>query len=352
MSIQIKLPAYVDRFVDRYGHARFYFRRKGGPRFPLPGLPYSVEFMAAYAAALEGQATARGAGSDRVLPGSIDELIADYYGSDQWLSELSDGSRKFRKAILESFREKYGAGKCRAMQRDHIQAIIAKRPASSQKNWIKTLRHLFKFAAAANRIAINPTADVILKKAAKTGGFRPWSEEDVAAYRAFYAVGTTQRLAMELMLNLGIRVSDAAQVGPRDIKAGVLVDYRPQKGRATGGLAINVPVHADLQTAIAAASVRGVKTFLVSDRGEPFKADRLSERVRDWCDAAGLPQCTAHGLRKLCLTRLAEAGCSVFEIMAISGHKNLKEVQTYVDAANRKKLAVTAMDKLKAMADA
>jgi len=32
----------------------------------------------------------------------------------------------------------------------------------------------------------------------------------------------------------------------------------------------------------------------------------------------------------------------VFEIAAISGHKNLKEIQTYVDDANRKKLARAA----------
>ena len=63
---------------------------------------------------------------------------------------------------------------------------------------------------------------------------------------------------------------------------------------------------------------------------------------------AGLPACTSHGLRKLCLTRLAEVGCTVFEIMSISGHKNVEEVQKYVDAANRKKLAVAALGKLQA----
>jgi hypothetical protein len=46
---------------------------------------------------------------------------------------------------------------------------------------------------------------VATKKKPKTGGFRKWTEEDVTAYRAFYAVGTRQRLAVELVLNLGIR---------------------------------------------------------------------------------------------------------------------------------------------------
>jgi hypothetical protein len=45
---------YVDRFVDRHGHPRHYFRRPGCKRIRLPGLPGSAEFMAAYQAALVG----------------------------------------------------------------------------------------------------------------------------------------------------------------------------------------------------------------------------------------------------------------------------------------------------------
>jgi len=48
-------------------------------------------------------------------------------------------------------------------------------------------------------------------------------------------------------------------------------------------------------------------------------------------------------LRKLLLIRLAELGCNTETIMAISGHKNRNEVDTYVAAFNRKKLAGVAM---------
>ena len=51
---------------------------------------------------------------------------------------------------------------------------------------------------------------------------------------------------------------------------------------------------------------------------------------------------------KALFTRLAEVGCTVFEIMSISGHKNVEEVQKYVDTADRKKLAVAALGKLQA----
>jgi hypothetical protein len=41
---------YVHAFKDRHGKPRHYFRRPGQKRVPLPGLPGSAEFIAAYQA--------------------------------------------------------------------------------------------------------------------------------------------------------------------------------------------------------------------------------------------------------------------------------------------------------------
>ena len=41
-------PKFVKPYIDRNGHARFYFRRTGFKAVALPGLPWSPEFMAAY----------------------------------------------------------------------------------------------------------------------------------------------------------------------------------------------------------------------------------------------------------------------------------------------------------------
>jgi hypothetical protein len=49
-----KPPKYVQGFIDRHGTPRFYFRRLGFKRVPLPGLPWSPEFMGAYEEALRG----------------------------------------------------------------------------------------------------------------------------------------------------------------------------------------------------------------------------------------------------------------------------------------------------------
>ena len=64
-------------------------------------------------------------------------------------------------------------------------------------------------------------------------------------------------------------------------------------------------------------------------------------------DAAGLPErCVTHGLRKAAARRLAEAGCSPNEIAAITGHATLAEVARYTRAAEQRRLAEAAMERL------
>ena len=80
-------------------------------------------------------------------------------------------------------------------------------------------------------------------------------------------------------------------------------------------------------------------TLLTTAYGKPFTAAGFGGWFRDRCDEAGLPQCSAHGLRKAACRRLAEAGCSSKVIAAISGHKSLREVERYVEAADQERMA-------------
>jgi len=61
---------------------------------------------------------------------------------------------------------------------------------------------------------------------------------------------------------------------------------------------------------------------------------------------------TFHGLRKSAAARLAEAGCSIEEIAAITGHKTLAMIQHYTKEAEQKKLAANAMAKMEKMMNA
>ena len=65
------------------------------------------------------------------------------------------------------------------------------------------------------------------------------------------------------------------------------------------------------------ASPLGDLTFLVNDRGKPFTAAGFGNKMREWCDQAGLPPCTAHGLKKAGATMAADNGATLHQLMAM-----------------------------------
>jgi hypothetical protein len=64
---------------------------------------------------------------------------------------------------------------------------------------------------------------------------------------------------------------------------------------------------------------------------------------REQCDLAGLPQCSAHGLRKAGATRAAENGATVHALMPIYDWGSPSQAVPYTRAADRKRLAGESM---------
>lgn len=86
--------------------------------------------------------------------------------------------------------------------------------------------------------------------------------------------------------------------------------------------------------------------LLTTEEGEPYSEKGFGNWIKKAATQAGLAHCSAHGLRKAAARRLAEAGCTVHEIMSITGHQRLKEVERYTRAAGRRALADTAIGRI------
>src|SRR5262249_8965815 len=137
------------------------------------------------------------------------------------------------------------------------------------------------------------------------------------------------------------RRGDVIRMGRQHIRDGVLTITQQKTG-----VPVVVPVHPELRAAIDASAGTNL-TFLVTERGRPFPGHSFTAWFRKHCDDAGLPKrCVVHGLRKAAARRLAEAGCTVHEIAAITGHTTLKEVERYTKAFDRERLARAAMGRL------
>ena len=111
---------------------------------------------------------------------------------------------------------------------------------------------------------------------------------------------------------------------------------------------INIPVHPVLAAAIDGLGER--PAFLLTDYGKPFSAAGFGNWFREKARDAGLPdECRAHGLRKATAALLAEAGATPHEIMAVTGHQTLEEVERYTRAARQSLLADSAFRRLGVM---
>jgi integrase len=321
------------KYVQSY-RGYHYFRRRGSPYIQLPGIVGSAEFMEAYQAALAAAPVAIGA-SKRSSPGSVSAAIAEYYGSQAFRS-LTGGTPAKRRAILERFREDYGHKRLATLPKELIVALLDTMAPHSARNWLKTFRHFIRWCESRKLVRSDPTWGIRLKTP-KSDGHHTWSEDEIAAFEAAHPVGSKARLALALGLYTAQRRGDVVRMGRQHI--------RNSERQSKTGAALMIPVHRELQAIIAATPI-GHLTLLTTKSGKSYEANDFSQQFRAWCDAAGLPQhCVFHGLRKAALTRLADAGCTVHEIAAISGHASLKEVERYTKAADQARMARNAMAK-------
>jgi integrase len=149
---------------------------------------------------------------------------------------------------------------------------------------------------------------------------------------------------MHLALYTGLRLNSLAIVGRQHFRDGQLT-IRPEKTKKSSGVVIDIPVLAELQKTID-ESETGNLTFLITEFGKPFATNGLGNKMRDWCDQAGLFHCTTHGLRKAGATIAAENGATDEELMAIFGWTTKSQTTVYTKKSPPQKIAAGAIRKL------
>lgn len=284
-----------------------------------------------------------GAGADKTVLGSVSDLVARWYQSPDFRN-LAPLTQYGHRGIIEPFRAEHGDKLVQLLARRHVAAILAKKadtPAAA-KNLRKRLNQILDFAVSLDWITANPAR---LTKSYKVGGdgFHTWSEDDISQFYRGHAPGTMAHRAVTVMLYTGTARVDAVALGPLNMR-GTRLEYRRRKMEGRDGVLISIPLHPDLAALL--ADLPKDRPYLATAYGKGRSPNGLGDLVREWCNMAGLPECSAHGLRKACARRLAEAGATAHEIMAVTGHKPLAEVQRYTEAALREGLADSAVAKL------
>jgi len=346
-SINLK---YVVEDTDRHGNVRIYYRRKGMPKFRLRGPIGSKEFLDDYQLAASGKLATRTKGNapaGSLSRGSMRELCARYFQSAIF-KELDPRTQKVRRGILDRFCQHEGSGEkpFASLMPRHLRTRrdeMADRPEAAN-SMIKAIRQLYYFAMEYEIHDRNPAADVKYLKG-NPDGFHAWTLEEIEQFESIHPVGSKARLALALALYTGQRRSDIVQFGKQHVRDGWL-HFTQHKGRNKKPITLAIPILPELQEVIDAAPT-GDLTFLVTDFNKPFTSNGFGNRFKKWCVEASVPSnCSVHGLRKSAAARLAERGCTEYEIMAITGHTTSKEVTRYTKSARQRKRAGNAFQRL------
>ncbi len=335
-----KTPDNVSSYKDRHGSLRWRYRKKGftaelGREFGSP------DFWERLADAQKGQKLSTVIKTSVYKYGTLGWLIIEYKRSSEWKS-LKESTKRAYETSLSWLMENHGHRNLKGVETRHLQKIIGdlhSTPAAAN-NLRKRLIALMSLAVMKGVLPYNPALETKAFKLSKEG-IRPWTEDDIKQYLKHHTEGSHAHRALVVMLFTGMSRADAARFSWRHIVDGQIT-YKRLKTETTGGVAVTIPIHPQLRKVIL-ETPESHETFLATNKGKQRNVDSFGNEVRKWCNQAGLPECSAHGLRKSLTNRLAEAGATTHQIAAVTGHQSLRLVEHYTRGVERKKLAQTAI---------
>jgi integrase len=363
---------YLSREKNRHGKEVLYVRRNG-KRIRIREKEGTEAFAKAYVAALEKLGGSKVATSASVLgdhpKGSFGWLATLYFkgrgeGEFQTLDKDSQRARRndLERCFQVSLDDEHPNHKMGDCPLKHFSAQKAKRMIEAidgpgaRTNRRKHLSALCAWAVDQKPplLPSNPVRDVKAGRRIKGGGYYTWTIEDVKQFIDYHtlqgqtnpkkAIALRSRkavLALGLLLFSGARRQDMVTFGKQHIK-GDWLQYVPKKTLKQRREVSQKPLLPVLRQIIA-NSPCGKLTFLQTEYGKPFVEAGFGNWFRDRCDEAGLPLCTAHGLKKAGATIAAENGATTRQLMAMFDWTTPAMAEVYTRKAEQKRLAGEAM---------
>jgi enterobacteria phage integrase len=241
-----RLPPFVERWRDRHGKVRVYFRKERGPRIRLPESIGSDEFNRAYQAALAGQLAPVRERHARAAAGTIGALLIHYKRSAAYIG-LRETTKQGYSWRIEAIGTQHGHRTVAGLSRERIIVGIlqpyANRPGAAL-SILKMLRVLIRHAIDIGWLKHDPSLGI---RRPKIQRIRSWTDDEIEAYRNRWALGTKQRLAFELFLNTGQRRSDVVRMAWSHITPDNKITVVQQKT----GRRLLLPLHRDLLITLA-----------------------------------------------------------------------------------------------------
>ena len=215
------------------------------------------------------------------------------------------GSRQYKFLVEGSLVVNWQFG---TMEPRHVAQLRDEKAAipEAANSIVKALRAVFGCACSKEYglAARNPAKEVGYLEPNNPDGHRTWTEAEVANYEARHPLGTKARLALDMLMYTGVRISDLARLSRTMVRVdpdGEKLVFTEYKGRARAKKTHGLPILAPLRVspdAYAAAGAKQHLVFLVTEFGQPYSIKGLGQWVVSQCRIAGLESgLSAHGIR-------------------------------------------------------
>lgn len=298
---------YVTERRNKNGKVRLYWVKKGHKPVRLREGP---------AWSLHADELNRGT-SKHVIAGTVAWAINEYRMSDDYKA-LSASSLKIYGRWLNYFEKEWGKHLCKDVTRRVVKAFAQtlqdKKPTRMQA--IAVLQNILNVAFDENYIPVNPAARMKLRK--NPPRQQVWEVAEIEAWMTQaekHPHAAPVKRYFWLLLYTGQRPVDCVKM-TKGRYNGDTIKLVQQKTKKL----IEVPCHRDLKAMLADDPFPNSLYLIAQSNGKPFGRGYLSEVFGDIRTLAGLGRLQARDLRRTAVVRMAEAGCTVPQISAITGH--------------------------------
>jgi integrase len=340
----IDLP-YINLQKNRRGEIAYAYYRRNGQRVRLedhkgaPLLPGQAGFLDAY----DRIHQRHGGMPSEVRTGTIAQLVAKFRASAAFNNRIGRGSREQYSYHLRFLEQEFGDLRACKMTAEIVADLLDDFQDTPRKaNYLRaTISRLWNFGRIYSEFRINENPAEIVERLKEGDGYRAWTDIELAQFMA--KAQPMMQVAGALAVYSGQRRSDLARMRWSQYDGSALEVVQQKTGNK-----VWIRAHSQLRAVLATHPRSGV-TILTSNEGRAFSAPWLGRSFGNAVRSTGLPRgsegCHLHGLRKTAGVKLAEAGCSAHEIMAILGC-SMQNADHYCKHAQQKVLATSAIAKL------
>lgn len=274
-----------------------------------------------------------------VDPESLGELIKLYLDSPEY-RRLAESTKKTYALGLRPWLDHKDVRHlpARQIRRSHVLMLRdswADRPGMADL-FVRASQAVFRYGLDREKVDMNPAAKI---PRLSTGEHRRWTEDEVG--RLLLSGLPVFRMAGALALFTGQRQGDVLAMRWKDIR-----NERIFVKQIKTAVPLIIPIHPLLGAALDRWP-QVTPTILFTQYKAPFTPDGFRSSWQRERDRLGITA-TWHGLRKTAAAALAEAGATVHEIAAITGHKSLREIERYTKEADQLRRAESAILKFPA----